>query len=98
MVSEAEKYKDEDDKQREHSSAKNSLGSYAFNMKSIMEDDKVKDKVSEQENEEVINKCEEVIDWIDKDQTTEKEEFVSKQKDLERIYARMATLFSNNFL
>ena len=100
MVNEAEKYKDEDDKQREHISAKNSLESYAFNMKSTMEDDKVKDKVSEQKREQVISKCEEVINWIDRNQTAEKEEFVSQQEDLERIYATMATLFniSINFL
>ena len=88
MVSEAEKYKDEDDKQREHILAKNSLESYAFNMKSTMEDDKVKDKVSEQEREEVISKCK---DWIDRNQTAE---MVSQQKDLERICTRMATLFN----
>ena len=90
MGKESRKYKDEDNKQRERISAKNSLESYAFNMKSTMEDDKVKNKVSEQEREGVINKCEEVIDWIDRNQTAEKEEFVSQQKYLEKIYSRMA--------
>jgi len=91
MVNEAEKYKDEDDKQRERISAKNSLESYAFNMKSTMEDDKVKDKVSDSERKEVISKCKEVIDWMDKNQATAKmEEFISQQKDLERICARIA--------
>ena len=55
-----------------------------------MEDDKVKDKVSEQEREEVITKCKEVINWIDRNQTAEKEEFISQQKGLERICARIA--------
>ena len=91
MVNEAEKYKDEDDKQRERISAKNSLESYAFNMKSTMEDDKVKDKVSEQEREEVISKCKEVIDWIDKNQTGEKEEYDSQQKDLEKVCMPVVT-------
>ena len=77
MVNEAEKYKDEYDKQGERITAKNSLESYAFNMKNTMEDDKVKDKVSEQEHENIISKCEEVIDWIDNNQTAEQEEFSS---------------------
>ena len=94
MGKEARKYKDEDDKQRKRISAKNSLESYAFNMKSTMEDDKVKNKVSEQEREEVISKCKEVIDWIDRNQTAEKEEFISQQKDLEKICSRMTTLFN----
>ena len=90
MVNEAEKYKDEDDKQ-ECISAKNSLESYVFNMKNTMEDDKVKDKVSEQEREEVISKCKEVIDWIDKNQTVEKEEYDAQQKDLEKVWMPVVT-------
>ena len=75
MVNEAEKYKDEDDKQKKCITAKNSLESYAFNIKSTMEDDK--GKVNEQEREDIISKCEEVIDWIDNNQTAKLEEFIS---------------------
>ena len=42
MVKDAEKYKAEDDQQRDKVQAKNSLESYAYNMKSTVEDDKVK--------------------------------------------------------
>ena len=94
MVNEAAKYKKEDNKQRERIAAKNSLESYAFNMKSTMDDDKVKDKVSEQERENIISKCEEVIDWIDNNQTAEQEEFISQQENLERICTRIETLFN----
>jgi L1 cell adhesion molecule like protein len=46
MVNDAEKYKDDDDKQKNRIAAKNSLESYAFHMKSTIEDEKIKDKVS----------------------------------------------------
>ncbi|XP_065885179.1 heat shock cognate 71 kDa protein-like [Dysidea avara] len=85
MVNEAEKYREEDDKQRDRIAAKNACESYAFNMKSTMEDDKVKDKIDEKEREEIINKCKEVIDWLDKNQLAEKEEYDAQQKDLEKI-------------
>ena len=94
MVNEAAKYKKEDDKQRKCIAAKNSLESFAFNVKSTMEDDKVKDKVSEQERENIISKCKEVIDWIDNNQTAEQEEFISQQENLERICTRIETLFN----
>lgn len=42
MVKEAEQYKQDDDKQRDRISAKNGLESYAFNMKSTVEDEKLK--------------------------------------------------------
>merc|ERR1719402_369173 len=49
MVREAEKFKSEDDSQRDRIQAKNSLESYAFNMKQTIEDEKVKEKISEED-------------------------------------------------
>ena len=42
MVQEAEKYRVEDEKQRDRVAAKNALESYCFNIKQTMEDEKVK--------------------------------------------------------
>lgn len=42
MVKEADDYKAEDEKQRDRVQAKNSLESYAFNMKQTIEDEKLK--------------------------------------------------------
>ena len=91
MVKEAEEFKAQDDKQRDRIAAKNSLESYAFNMKSTMEDDKIKDKVSEDERTQVVDKCKEVIAWLDKNQTAEKEEFEHQQKELEKICTPIVT-------
>ena len=41
MVNEAEKYKSDDDAQKERIGAKNALESYAFNMKQTIEDGQV---------------------------------------------------------
>lgn len=68
MVNEAEKYKAEDEVQREKVSAKNGLESYAFNMKSTLEDEKLKDKISEEDRKKILTKCEEVISWLDGNQ------------------------------
>ena len=68
MVRDAERYKEEDDKQRERLQAKNALESYAFNMKQTIEDDKLKDKISEDDRKAVLDKCNEVIQWIDGNQ------------------------------
>ena len=42
MVSDAEQFKAQDEKQKERISAKNNLESYCFNMKSTVEDEKFK--------------------------------------------------------
>merc|ERR1712210_161493 len=57
MVNEAEQYRAEDDKQKERISAKNSLESYCFNMKSTIEDEKLKDKIGEAERKTIMDKC-----------------------------------------
>ena len=66
MVQEADKYKDEDNAEWERIQAKISLENYAYQMKSTVEDDKVKDKISEEDKTAIVNKCKEMIDWLDK--------------------------------
>lgn len=85
MVKEAESYKDEDDKQKERITAKNSLESYAFNIKSTMEDEKLKDKISEEDRKKVHDKIQETIHWLDANQLADKEEYDHKQKELEQL-------------
>ncbi|KAI5710434.1 hypothetical protein M8J75_008615 [Diaphorina citri] len=85
MVNDAEKYKAEDEKQKAVISAKNSLESYCFNMKSTVEDEKLKDKISDAERTQILDKCNDVIKWLDANQLAEKEEFEHKQKELEAI-------------
>merc|ERR1712203_880306 len=86
MVDDAEKYKAEDEKQRDRIGAKNGLESYCFNMKSTMEDDKVKGKIPPGDMKKIIDKCDETIKWLDANQTAEKDEYEDKQKELEGIF------------
>merc|ERR1712149_78487 len=85
MVSDAEKFKAEDDKQKERIAAKNGLESYCFNMKSTIEDEKLKDKIAENDKKTIMDKCNEVIAWLDANQTAEEDEYKDKQKEVEGI-------------
>lgn len=85
MVNDAEKYRAEDEKQKLTISAKNALESYCFNMKSTVEDEKLKDKISEADKTAIMDKCNEVIRWLDANQLAEKEEFEAQQKELEAV-------------
>lgn len=71
MVKNAEQYKEEDEKQRDRVTAKNSLESYAFNMKATVEDEKLKDKISAEDKQKILDKCNEVIRWLDSNQVIE---------------------------
>jgi len=85
MVNDAEKFKDDDEKQKERISAKNNLESYCFNMKTTIEDEKVKDKIGEDEKKKIVDKCDETIKWLDANQLAEVEEFQDKQKEVEGV-------------
>merc|ERR1712018_481796 len=85
MVADAEKYKAADDKQKERISAKNGLESYCFNIKSTAEDEKLSDKISESDRKIILEKCNEIINWLDQNQTAEIDEYQDKQKEIEDV-------------
>ncbi|XP_063794112.1 heat shock 70 kDa protein-like [Pseudophryne corroboree] len=85
MVQEAERYKADDDAQREKIAAKNSLESYAFNIKSMVEDEAMKGKISEEEKRIISEKCKETMSWLENNQLAEKEEYAHQQKELEKV-------------
>uniref|UniRef100_A0A672K757 Heat shock cognate 71 kDa protein n=1 Tax=Sinocyclocheilus grahami TaxID=75366 RepID=A0A672K757_SINGR len=78
MVQEADQYRSEDEAQKEKVTAKNTLESLAFNMKSTVEDDKLKDKISAEDKKTIIDKCNEVIAWLDRNQVV-KPDYVAMQ-------------------
>merc|ERR1712002_1025662 len=86
MVNEAEKYKAEDEQQRERISAKNGLESYCFQMKATMDEEKIKGSISDDDKKVINDKCDDCIKWLDANQTAEKDEFEDKQKELEQIF------------
>merc|ERR1712058_108741 len=91
MVNDAEKFKVEDDKQKDRVNAKNSLESYCFNMKTTIEDDKVKEKISDEDKKKITDKCDETIKWLDANQLAEVDEFNDKQKEVEGVCSPIIT-------
>jgi L1 cell adhesion molecule like protein len=83
MVNDAEKYKADDEKQRDRISCKNQLESYVFNMKNTIDDSNV--KLSDIDKTTITTKINEVLSWLDANQSAEKEEFEHKQKELESV-------------
>merc|ERR1712243_88680 len=85
MVNDAEKFKADDEKQKDRISAKNGLERYCFNMKTTLDDEKVKDKISEDDRKAISDKCDEAIKWLDANQLAEVEEFNAQQKEVEAV-------------
>jgi len=85
MVAEAEKFKAEDDANKNRIEAKNGLENYCYSIKSSINSDEVKDKIPADKKSELDAAIEETVSWLDANQTAEKEEYEEKQKALEGI-------------
>merc|ERR1719191_1484940 len=85
MVQEAEKFKAEDESNKAKIEAKNGLENYCFTMRNTLQEEKLKDKFEGDDKDKIEKAVQETLDWLDKNQMAEKDEFEAKQKELEGV-------------
>jgi len=85
MVSEAEKYKAEDEEAAARITSKNGLESYAYNLRNSLSDEKLADKFEAADKTKLETAVNETIAWLDASQEGSKVEYEEKQKELEAI-------------
>ena len=85
MVADAEKFKDEDEEIKKRIEAKNGLESFLYNLKSTLDDEKLKDKISEEDRTSVLDKVTEAMEWLDSHQSEDASTYEEKQKDVESV-------------
>lgn len=90
MVSDADRYKDEDDRQREKVQARNNLEGYVFNVKQAIEQ-APDGKLSEDDKKTVLDKCSDTIKWLDANCLGEKEEFEDRLQEVTRVCSPVMT-------
>ena len=86
MVREAEEFADEDKKVKEKIDSRNSLETYIYNMKNQINDkDKLADKLETEEKEKIDTAVKEALEWLDDNQSAEKEDYDEKLKEVEAV-------------
>ena len=86
MVREAEEFAEEDKKVKEKIDARNSLETYVYNMKNQISDkDKLADKLETDEKEKIETAVKEALEWMDDNQSAEKEDYEEKLKEVEAV-------------
>ncbi|EGW32618.1 heat shock protein SSA1 [Spathaspora passalidarum NRRL Y-27907] len=85
MVSEAEKFKEDDEKEAARVQAKNGLESYAYSLKNTINDGEMKDKIPEADKEKLTKAIDDTISWLDASQAASTEEYGDKHKELESV-------------
>ncbi|KAI3407074.1 hypothetical protein KGF56_000162, partial [Candida oxycetoniae] len=85
MVSDAEKFKEEDEREANRVQAKNGLETYAYSLKSTLNEEQMKSKLDASDIETVVKAADETISWLDSNQTATQEEFDDRKKELEGV-------------
>lgn len=80
MLKDAEKFKEDDTKNKERVEAKNELENFVFNMKSTIKKDGV--KLSDDDKKNIESKLNEMEQWLDNNQTASTEEFKGKLDEI----------------
>ncbi|KAL0861474.1 hypothetical protein ABMA27_009006 [Loxostege sticticalis] len=89
MLADAEKYKEEDERQRERVAARNKLEAYVFGVKQAL--DEAGDKLSEQDKETGRRECEEALRWLDNNALAECDEYEHRLKEVQRVCQPLMT-------
>tara|TARA_Y100000780_G_scaffold232505_1_gene264918 strand:- start:722 stop:2626 length:1905 start_codon:yes stop_codon:yes gene_type:complete len=95
MVEEANKFKEQDDKNRERVITKNNLEGLVFQTKSSLSDT-MKDKLDKNDIDMLSNKCDSIINWLDTNMDASKEEYEEKQRELEEYIKPIFEKAENN--
>lgn len=83
MVNDAEKYKAEDEAQRERVIARNQLENYIFTVKQAVND--AGDKLTDGDKSTVNGKCAEALKWLDENSLADKDEYEHHLKELQKV-------------
>ena len=85
MVSDAEKYKEEDERNRERVNAKNELETYVYSMKQTMDEERVKEKLGEEDVASINEQVSNTLDWLDTHPAEDAEAYRGKTKALQEV-------------
>jgi L1 cell adhesion molecule like protein len=85
MLSDAEKYKEEDEAEGRRVAAKNGLESYAYSLRNTLSDPKVEEKIEAADKDKLKTEIDKVVEWLDDNQQATREEYEEHQKELEGI-------------
>ena len=86
MVKEAEKFKEEDEELHKKIESKNNLENLIYSSKNTLNDEKLKDKFTEEDKELINRKIKEIEDWMSENSGGSKEEYDEKIKEFESVF------------
>ena len=97
MIDEAEKFKSEDESNKVKVESKNNLENLVYQTKNSVSEEKVKEKLSEEDIASVTGKCDVILSWLQENPEADKEDFDNKLQELQsHITPIMQKIYSDN--
>jgi len=86
MVSDAEKFKAEDDAMKDKVEAKNGLENYCFQMRNTLNEEKLKEAFTDEDKKTIEDLSKEGIQWLEANPEADSDAMKGKQKSLEEKF------------
>jgi heat shock protein 1/8 len=85
MTQDAEKFAEEDAKFKETLESKNKLENYGYQIKNFLNDDKIKEKILDEDKKTIEEAIQDTLKWLELNTFADKEQYEDKYKNLENI-------------
>uniref|UniRef100_A0A6C0IIW7 Heat shock protein 70 family protein n=1 Tax=viral metagenome TaxID=1070528 RepID=A0A6C0IIW7_9ZZZZ len=90
MVKDAERLKDEDERNLKRIEAKNKLESYVYNWRNQVDNKEIAEKLGEDDINTIKSRVKDVQDWLDANTSASQEEFEDKLKECESMFSQFS--------
>lgn len=95
MVREAEQYAESDKNMKNKVEAKNNLEQYTYTIKTSIDTDEIKNKLSSEEIDKINNCCADTLKWLESNPTAETDDYNKEKSKLESvIHPLMSKIYS----
>lgn len=85
MVAEAERFKDDDQRERERIEAKNQLETFCFTVKSAAEEAVLTNKLTDDEKNKAVRKCNEMLMWVEANKEADTYQYRQKLEEVQGV-------------
>ena len=91
LVKEAEQFRAEDEAIKKRIEAKNQLEHYCYTVKNQMNEEKLKDKFTDDDKKVIEDKSKEILQWMEGNPNAEFQEYEAKQKEMDAVFHPIMT-------
>ncbi len=92
---EAEDFKEDDERKAAEVTSRNELENYCYTLKKSLDEDNIKDKISEEDKNSILEQVDEKLAWLDEVQQETKDTYENKKKEIEAVANPIMTKLYN---